>query len=68
MLETVGGEGQVESPVEAEDYDEEEDGHDDVVDRLNGGHAARDGESTGQDGQPVTEDRPVGALQARGGV
>lgn len=64
MLEAVCGKRQVQCPVEAEDNDEEEDWHDHVVDRLDGGHTARDGESTGNDRQSVTEDRPVGGLQA----
>ena len=62
MNDAIGRVGKEESPVEAEDNDEEEDGDHHLVHRLNGGYTSTDREHGKQHGQPMAQHRPTAVL------
>ena len=59
VRDSLGGIGQKDGPVEAEDNDYKENRYDDFVDRLDGSHTSADRETSRKDGHPMAQDRPV---------
>jgi hypothetical protein len=51
--------GQEDGPVETKDNDYKEDGNDDFVDWLNGGHTPTDRDASCKDGHTMAQNRPV---------
>ena len=62
MDDSVRGVRQKESPVETEHNDRQQNGHNDFVYWFNGGHSSADRESSCQDGDSMTQDRPATPL------
>ena len=62
MCDSLGGKWQEESPVEAEDDYPKENGDNDFVDGLNGGHTSADRECSCQDGDAMAQNWPAASL------
>jgi len=63
VYDAISSKGEKDGPVEAKDNDEEEDGHNHLVHRFNGGHSSADRECSEQHSQTMTQHRPVAVLQ-----
>jgi len=62
VYDAISSKGEEDGPVEAKDNDEEEDGHNHLVHRFNGGHSSADRECSEQHSQTMTQHRPVAVL------
>lgn len=62
MYDAISSKGEEDGPVEAKNDDEEEDGHNHLVHRFNGGHSSADRECSEQHSQTMTQHRPVAVL------